>query len=359
MTAASPSPLPPPDRVTLTPTPPALVEDGRFHLGSFTAPFRSVNPLDAELRGPFPLPRAIKQLMLKEWQHWALVSPRFFLSVVLFDAKRLGQAHVVLYDRETRSTVKFEKKVAPWELAIPSDLWRGRAEFARRSLAISFDNQLERGRHAIEFRCAKDDPDRPTAIGSFVCHEPLDRIEPLVVCLPLDRGRAMYSHKGVFPLEGTLTVAGQEYPFDPATSFAIADIHKGYYPYVMKWNWATGAGYDPSGRLIGFNLTRNQVRNQHRYNENCLWIDGKRNLLPPVSFEFEDGGRWAIRDRYQRVDVVFTPEVDRRVDLDLWVMRSRYRGPFGSFSGHLVDDRGDRVAVEPCFGMGEDFYLRA
>jgi len=127
----------------------------------------------------------------------------------------------------------------------------------------------------------------------------------------------------------------------------------------MKWHWATGGGRDADGRLIGFNLTDNQVEDQARYNENCLWIAGKRHLLPPVRFEFGARGPWQMRDASRRVDVRFEPEVERRVDLNLLVMRSQYRGPCGGFSGHIVDDSGEPISVDCCFGMTEDFYLRA
>ena len=345
------------DPIRILPTPAALVEGGKFNLGSFAGPFAEINPLDARLRLPWP--RAIKNLALKEWQHYALISPRFMLSVVLFDSKRLGLAHVVIYDRSTGDLVKYEKKVPSWQLSIPNSLWDGHAHFEHREMAIDFNNQLEQGRHLIEFTCAGGATDRPAASATFTCHEPLDQIEPLVVCMPLGQGRAMYSHKGILPLSGALTIAGQEHDFAREECFALVDIHKGFYPYVMKWNWSTGGGQDARGQLIGFNLTNNQVRDQSRYNENCLWIAGKRNLLPPVSFTNSAGQPWRISDRHGRVEVSFHPEVERKVDVNALVMRSRYRGPFGRFSGHIVDDRGQRISVDDCYGMSEDFYLRA
>jgi hypothetical protein len=349
---------PAPDAIRTQPTPAALVEGGKFNLGSFASPFDEINPLDADLHRILPLPRAIKNLALKEWQHYALISPRFMLSVVLFDSKRLGLAHVVIYDRSTGDLVKYEKKVPSWQLSIPNSLWNGHAHFERRDMAIDFANQLDRGRHLVEFRC-RGGAAKPSASATFTCHEPLEKIEPLVVCLPLSHDRAMYSHKGILPLDGCLTIAGKEHDFARQECFALVDIHKGFYPYVMKWNWTTGGGHNQSGELVGFNLTNNQVRDQSRYNENCLWIDGKRNLLPPVSFTISADQPWRIRDCDGRVDLSFHPEVERKVDVNALVMRSRYRGPFGSFSGYIVDDRGNRVAVDDCYGMGEDFYLRA
>ena len=171
----------------------------------------------------------------------------------------------------------------------------------------------------------------------------------------------MYSHKCVVAAEGKLRIDGQEHAFPKDQSYGLIDIHKGFYPFVMKWHWATGARFDDDGGLIGFNLTNNQVVDQRRYNENCLWMNGKRNLLPPVRFSFDRGdprAAWRVRDDGGRVDLQFQPAIERNVDLNLLLLRSRYRGPYGSFSGNILADDGTPVPVDGCFGMAEDFYLR-
>ena len=66
----------------IEPTPAALVENGRFNLGTFIEPFHKVNPLDAELRqAGRVVPRFIKQLGLKEWQRFILANDRFFINL--------------------------------------------------------------------------------------------------------------------------------------------------------------------------------------------------------------------------------------------------------------------------------------
>lgn len=339
-------------------TPAALVIDGSFNLGSFDQPFDVVNPLDADLRALVPLPKRVKNLLLKEWQHFALCNQRFYISAVIFDSKRICLAHLVVYDRQTGKQTIHETKAPPWAARIPNALWDDRATFSSRNLTLAFHNHLDQGCHRLEMRAART-ADAPEVTASVVCHENLSEIEPIVVCLPLGAGRAMYSHKALLPLDGELVIDGQRHELSTADSYALVDIHKGYYPYVMKWHWATGGGHDESGRLIGFNFTNNQVRDQARYNENCLWVGGARHLLPPVRFTLPDHGAWHVRDAHGRVDLRFDPEVERRVDLDLGLMCSRYRGPCGHFAGTIRDTAGAPISVDGCFGMGEDFYLRA
>ncbi len=337
----------------------ALVTDARFNLGMYRDPFKTVNPLDARI-GLIPLSRGIKNAMLKEWEHFALVNRRFFVSVALFNAKRLGLAHVVVYDWQNRTKVIHEKRVRAKALEIPSDLWDSTARAVLPNLRIEMRHVLNEGVHRIEF-LGERARGRPSIQGVFECYEDLSVIEPLVVCLPLGKRRAMYSHKAMLPVLGQLRVGKETFIFSKEDSFAMPDIHKGYYPYVMRWHWATGGGRDRFGRLIGFNLTNNQVKDQRTYNENCLWVDGKAHLLPPVRFAMDSRTiehPWRIRDEEGRVDIEFQPEATRNINLNLLLVRSRYRGPYGVFTGTILDSNDTPVSVDHCFGMAEDFYLR-
>jgi len=142
--------------------------------------------------------------------------------------------------------------------------------------------------------------------------------------------------------------------------FAIIDDHKGFYPYALKYDWVTAAGYDEKGRLAGFNLTDNQAIDPEQYNENCMWVDGGLDLLPPVKFERPQGveGEWLIRDRYGMVDLSFKPVSMGRIDLNMLVLKVDYYGPFGYVSGTIKDSSGNARDFDRYFGMGEQKYVR-
>jgi hypothetical protein len=59
------------------------------------------------------------------------------------------------------------------------------------------------------------------------------------------------------------------------------------------------------------------------------------------------------------VQLTFEPEVVRTVDVNALLLTSRYRAPFGAFSGRLRTGDGAEIEVDDCFGMCEDFYLRS
>lgn len=337
-----------------------LVSEGRFALGTYKEPFREVNPLDAAIGAVFPVPRFLKNWRLKEWQHFALVNDDFYISLALFNAKTLALAQVCVYDRRNKNVHFYERKAAPWKVQIPTALWNAEAVYQTKGFTLRISNRLTDGMHRIEFEIEAT-KQLPALQGIFTCFEDLKHCEPLVVSLPFDDRRAMYSHKFICPIEGTLKLDGREICFQRENSYGLIDIHKGYYPYVMKWHWATGGGYDANQKLIGFNLTANQVKNPEQYNENCVWIDGKIHLLPAVCFTFDSGDlyqTWKIRDEYGMVDLSFRAQAIRTVDINALILVSRYRAPFGFFDGTIRTEAGQELIIKDYFGMCEDFYLR-
>jgi hypothetical protein len=315
-----------------------LVVDGAQRWGRFDRAVHA-NLRDARV-GVF------RRWRLKEWQAIQIATPELFANVALFDAKLMQLRQVKLYDRATGEKIVHEKKLRPGAFRIADQLIDSRNAHA----GLAFDNKLGEGRIEVEI-------DVGDVRGRITVHTA--RGASQVVSLPFDERRGMYSHKGMFPVDGSISAAGKTYELDGG--LALLDDHKGYYPYVMKWDWVTAATRI-GGRAKGFNLTRNQCRDPDTYNENCAWIDDARGDLPAVTFTREaprtPDERWIVRDAHGRVDLVFTPTVPGDVRVQAIVVESRYRGPFGTCSGRLSPDGLDPIEIDGWLGMGEEFWLR-
>jgi hypothetical protein len=337
--------------------PTCLVEHGRVRFGTFKGPIPDVNLIDAR-PWSLPVPRPLRAFRLKEWQAFQLASPRYFIIVALFNAKLLALAQVKVYDRQQRRKYLFEAKLPGWALTAPRNLLDSQMSWTGNGAAIRFDNQLANDHIDITLELAER-PDMPALSGRL--RADARGCEPEVVSIPFADNRGMYSQKGCLALTGELRIGDQLVQFNRDDSFLLMDDHKGYYPAVMRWDWATGGGFDDRGRRIGFNLTRNDSIDPVRYNENCLWIDGRLHLLPPVSFNRRPDLSpeiWEIRDQAGEVEVDFVIELDGHVRVNALVVESRYRGPFGQVRGRLRGPDGEWVVLDGMFGMGEDFYLR-
>jgi hypothetical protein len=338
------------------PPPPTLVDDaGRQHLGRFAGPPSRTNLIDARYRG---LPRPLRWLRLKEWQAFQIATPRLFVNLALFDAKLMALLQAKVYDRERAAKFIHEHKLRPGALEIADQLLDSRTAYSSRRGSLSFTNRLAEGRIEIELDLpARGDVPRMAGRLTVLA----DRGASQVVSLPFAKDVGMYSHKGMFPIEGSLEIGDETHTLRASDSLALMDDHKGYYPYVMRWDWVTSAAH-VGGRAIGFNLTRNQCRDPEQFNENCVWIDDRVARLPAVTFEREKprepGERWRIRDAEGRVDVAFEPSVPGDVRVNALIVESRYRGPFGTFYGTLEAEGFERISIDGMFGMGEEFWLR-
>jgi len=339
--------------------PDKLVSGGRFNFGTFKTQFPSVNPLDAKCPFGARVPRPLASFRLKEWQAFQLGNERWFILTVLYNARFSGLAQFIAYDKETGKSYVFSRTLPPWTIRVPASIWDGRQHYRQEGNSIEIISRLELGRFYINVRLEGIKGLPPMEAHFEAIHED-GMVEPVVVSIPFGANCGMYSHKCLMPMRGHMSIDGEEAEFKKGNSFAIIDDHKGFYPYIMHYDWATAAGLNSNKQLTGFNLTDNQSLDPERYNENCLWIDGRLHLLPPVKFSRPDGagGKWLIKDRYGMVNLAFQPVSMHEINVNAAIIKIRYRGPFGYFSGFIRDRYGVRTGFDSFFGMGEEKYIR-
>ncbi|MET0694627.1 MAG: DUF2804 family protein [Propionibacteriaceae bacterium] len=151
-----------------------------------------------------------------------------------------------------------------------------------------------------------------------------------------------WTRKQIATCTGSAMLAGRRVPVD---GLALIDDSDGYHPRSTHWWWSAGTAALPDGRtaawsvVVGINDTMPAI-------ENTLWIDGRPQPIGPVSFlpdlsgvEFADG---AV--------LTFTPESERASRVDLLVISSVYRQPFGTFTGTLPGG----YEVSSGYGVMED-----
>ena len=343
-------------RREVLPAPREAVTNGRCNMGTFSGLIEYINLLDAEKPLGFSLPRVFKYLRLKEWEAFQIANEEWFVCLAVYNAKIIGIALVMAYHKSEGRMYRYERKVPFWQLKVPSGLGDSHCYYHSRNFNIDIYNKLKYGRITVDFNMHSFQG-LPDCLASFTgFHE----TEPIVIVQPFAENRPLYSHKALMPAEGSLTIGDQTTEFTKNSSCMIIDDHKGYYPYVMKYDWVTALGYDDRGRLVGFNLTDNQVRNHEKYNENCLWLDGKMYTLPPIKITRPSGVEqiWEVRDDYGMVRLNFTPLEDMPVYLNLVLVETRYHGPTGSFEGYIVDPDGNQICFNGFSGMGEKKYIR-
>ncbi|MDP2790174.1 MAG: DUF2804 domain-containing protein [Rectinemataceae bacterium] len=340
--------------------PEALVRDGNLILGSWEGVPGKANLLDIKHPYHYPLPRFLKRLRLKEWQAVEAGDEDWFLIAVLYDAKFFSMAVVDLWNRKEKKKYGFRRIFPGSRFSLPDSLELSESHATGGGDHLSI--RIDPASGFVELRASSRA--RKRSRDSFELDLRFDLSEGasslFSVCLPLGLNRAMYSTKVLMPCSGRISLAESEHDFDPAKASGILDDHKGFYPYRLHYDWVTGFGIDASGRRIGFNLTDNQVKDQERYNENRLWIDGRVEPLPPVTITRPYGREspWVIQDTEGMVDLVFQPEVPHNITMNLGIAEIDYAGPFGRFEGRLRSASGESIHASLFYGMGEDKNVR-
>ena len=96
---------------------------------------------------------------------------------------------------------------------------------------------------------------------------------------------------------------------------------------MTKWRWASCAGHDEQGRIVGLNIADHQFENPEVYNENAIWNAGSLLRLGAATLEFDEQAPllpWAIRDDAGRVDLRFEPEGRKVVNYHFGLVKIDY-----------------------------------
>ncbi len=328
-----------------------------YNFGQYTSPFKNVNLNEVRMSGPLPFGHTF---FLREWQAFQIFTEGYFGIMAIYNTKKVSLVQLILYDIENQKKYKFEKKVLPWQLEIPNGLYKTRASYSSSNCNMLVEHDVENSLLDIDVTIASSRK-YPGAELKLKGHHDTQRYTPIVVCLPFNEKRAMYSHKCLMPLEGTIKLGHHIIELSQKNSHLIIDDHKGYYPYITKYDWITAAGFNEQGQRIGFNFTDNQIQNKEKFNENGVWVDGQLSFLPPIKVSRPKGYQetWYVKDKGGQVELSFKPIEHNAVNLNLLLLKSKYQGPYGYFNGVIHPKGKDKIIIDNFFGMGEDFYLRS
>jgi len=108
---------------------------------------------------------------------------------------------------------------------------------------------------------------------------------------------------------------------------AIVDDSEGQHDRRTSWRWSAGVGTADDGAAVAWNLV-DGIHDAPGRSERRVWRDGVPVEVDPVEFATDLSRVGALS---------FTAWAERSENTNLLVFRSRYRQPFGVFSGELPD----------------------
>ncbi|AHC13986.1 DUF2804 domain-containing protein [Salinispira pacifica] len=325
---------------------------------------------------------------IKEWDYYYVISPELKRGIT-FTISDLGYAGLIAL-----CWVDFEKEEVhqldtiswfprggifhPETAGAAGDNHRGRSErspggaraFSPDSGRVSFSNDdISLSFEAVDgqrrIRVSAPDmkfPDGSKGLeGELVLNQPPE-LESMNIATSWkkNRKRFYYNRKiNNMSAAGTIRAGRRSYFFRDEDSMGGLDWGRGAWTYKNRWFWASMSGR-LEGTPFGFNLGYG-FTDRSPASENMLFYDGKAHKLGEVRFEFDPESYyrpWSMSSSDGRLELAFTPAVDRSSSTNFLIIRSVQHQVFGYFSGIAVLDNGEKLSFRNMPGFAEDVFNR-
>ncbi len=183
--------------------------------------------------------------------------------------------------------------------------------------------------------------------------------ESTVVVIPIAGQRFYYNRKvNCLPAEGWLQVGERRTAIEPDTCLGNLDWGRGVWEYRSFWVWASASGFLPDTRTVGLNLGFG-FGDTSAASENTLTLAGRIHKLGQVDFSYDsaDYNRpWRMTAPDGRLDLVFTPFVERVASTNLLVITSQVHQMFGRYAGVVQTDTGESISIDGLIGFAEEHH---
>ena len=256
--------------------------DGLPYRGAFGAPRPPALDVLALPPGPMPSHQALRPL--KAWRYVGIYGPEVMVCVGAVRIGPLRQSFWAVWDR---ARGRLHERTRPG---------RGRLRLATGAVqlderTVQLDLRLEE-RAGIETVCRSGE------------------------------SYAWTRKQGDVRAQGTIAIEGRSQQIEAR---GVIDDTAAYYARHTSWRWSAGVGEARDGRRVAWNLVSG-VNDPPVDSERTVWVDGEPFEAGPSSFAEGLAGVDGLR---------FIAEAVRERNDNLLAVQSRYRQPFGAFSGQL------------------------
>lgn len=295
----------------------------------------------------------------KRWNYWCITSEQGLFSATVTNLDYAVMAFVYWLDfASERFSEQTVMKLLGGNCAM-GDTVDSPVAFDSGQLAVSFETQAATTTIAVKSSAFGGEPLRARfAVTAPSGHETMNVVIPWS-----ERQFQFTSKQQCLPAAGQVQIGDETSAFPAGSSFACLDFGRGIWPYTSAWNWAAFST-EQDGRTIGVNLG-GRWTDGTGYTENALVVAGRVSKLAGAAefaYDRADFKRpWTIRSGGpdgRRVELVFTPFFERVAKSNLVVLRSTVHQLIGRFSGTVVTDDGEVIAVRDAIGWAEEHFAK-
>ena len=298
-------------------------------------------------------------LRIKEWDYYCAISGDIVLALTIADNSYMSLDSVSLLNLSTgfQHTWSAMGVMTLGKRGFPATSVKGDVTVETPKYALRFENDGEK--RVLTARVDNFKDGKPLTARLTLTDVPRDS---MVIATPFPaKATAFYYNQKINCLraEGDVTYDGQTHLFRPEDSFAVLDWGRGVWTYANTWYWGSASGL-VDGVRFGMNLGYG-FGDTSKASENMLFYDGVAHKLEEITFHIPqtaDGKDdflkpWQITSSDDRLNLTFTPLLDRASCTSAVVIESDQHQVFGRFDGVAILDDGTRLNINHLTGFAE------
>ena len=334
---------------------PLLQQDGQLAVKGW-----SPQPLlDSNLENAnFCRLKFLQPMRLKCWDYYGLTTKTHYFSFTVSDIGYLGMVFAYVIDFENKKmheetiALPFAKKVK-----LPRNSQDGVAEYQNSKVRLHFSTTKDQRKISVAW---KDFENGQDLNAEFELSHPASQ-ESMNLVIPIEKRRFYFNRKiNCLPATGWVEYLGQHHDLTPETALGNLDWGRGVWAYVSFWVWASASGFTSDQQRIGLNMGYG-FGDTSAATENAFVLNGKIHKLGKIEFQYNPKDfmqPWTMTSDDLRLQLTFTPFLDRTAKTDVKLLYSEVHQMFGKYQGKLVTDEGTTIEIEDLIGFAEEHHAR-
>lgn len=295
---------------------------------------------------------------IKEWDYYYVGNEHYGVALTIADNSYMSlvSASFLDFDNAKEKTTSVMKWFTMGKLKLPSSSEFGDTTYSDNRVTMRFTNDGKQRKLYADFKKFNGDK------GLFVDLE-LSNVpeESMVIATPFKENKlAFYYNQKIncMRANGKVRYGDKVYNFDKKDSFATLDWGRGVWTYKNTWYWGS-ISCEIDGNDFGFNIGYG-FGDTSAASENMLFYNGKAHKLDQVKFNIpQKNGKddflspWTFTSNDNRLNLNFTPIIDRYANTNAILIASCQHQVFGKFSGEVILDDGTKVVLKDKLGFAE------
>jgi len=308
--------------------------------------------------------KAIKanKFRIKEWDYYLIINDKNAIAFTIADNSYLGFISVSLLDFQERKYDMFST-IIPFsmgKLKLPSSSGKGKVFFENKKISLSFENIGEKRIINCNIPNFKD---KMCLNCKFILtNEPK---ESMVIATPFKENKnAFYYNQKINCMNANGSINLGDKKIDFKNAFGTLDWGRGVWTYDNVWFWGTASGL-VNGKTFGINIGYG-FGDLSKATENMIFYDGVAHKLDKVEFvipkkknkKYDFMKEWKFVANDKRLDLTFTPILDRHDKTNVIILVSDQHQIFGKLNGYVILDDGKRLEINNLIGSAEVVHNR-